>query len=115
MILWLDAQVSPHLATWIIEALGIETRPIRDVSLRDSKDQEIFLAARDAGAVVMTKDSDFLFLLEQHGGPPPHALWITCGNTSNVYLKALLERTLPAAMNLLEQGDPLVEISDPMR
>ena len=113
MILWIDAQLSPQLASWISETFGIETLAVRDVGLRDAKDHEIYLAARDAGAVVITKDSDFRSLLEQHG-PPPQVLWITCGNTSNAYLRGILERTLPATLKLLDQGEPLVEISDAM-
>ena len=111
MILWIDAQLSPHLASWIRDNFGIETRAVRDVGLRDAKDREIYLAARDTGAVVITKDHDFLSLLEQYGSPP-QVLWITFGNTSNAYLKRVLERTLPATLKLLDQGEPLVEISD---
>jgi predicted nuclease of predicted toxin-antitoxin system len=60
---------------------------------------------------VITKDSDFFGLLERFG-PPPQILWITCGNTSNAYLRDVLQRTLPRALKLLEQGEPLAEISD---
>ncbi len=42
---------------------------MRDLGLRDAKDTEIFQAARQAGAVVMTKDSDFAMLLERFGPP----------------------------------------------
>lgn len=59
----------------------------------------------------MSKDKDFQNLLEQFG-PPPQILWITCGNTSNAFLKALLEKTLKKALELLEQGEQLVEIQD---
>lgn len=30
----------------------------------------------------MSKDSDFLNLLDRHG-PPLKIIWVTCGNTSN--------------------------------
>lgn len=76
-----------------------------------ARDRQILQAARDAKAVVMTKGSDFLFLLDQLG-PPPQVLWITCGNTSNAHLKEILERSLPSALDLLRQGERLVEISD---
>jgi predicted nuclease of predicted toxin-antitoxin system len=39
-------------------------------------------------------------------------MWITCGNTSNVRLRQVLQATLPTALKLLEQGEFLVEISD---
>lgn len=58
----------------------------------------------------MTKDSDFVVLLERFG-PPPQVLWLTCGNTSNVRLKEILTSTLPNALGLLNSGEKLVEIS----
>lgn len=111
MIVWIDAQLSPDLASWIAASFGVEAHPVRDLGLREAKDQEIYQAAREAGAVVMTKDSDFLDLVE-HFGPPPQVLWIRCGNTSNEHLRQVLQRTLPTALKLLEQGEALVEISD---
>ena len=80
------------------------------LGLRDANDRQIYQAAREAGAVVMTKDGDFLTLL-YHQGPPPQILWITCGNTSTAFLKGLLKHTLPMALKLLKQGEPVVEIS----
>jgi predicted nuclease of predicted toxin-antitoxin system len=59
---------------------------IRDLGLRDAEDKEIFEAARQEKAVVMTKDSDFV-LLPDKLGPPPQVVWVTCRNTSNARLK----------------------------
>ena len=84
---------------------------MRELGLHRAKDPPIFQAARDAEAVVMTKDSDFLVLLDRFG-PPPQILWITCGNTSNARLKEVLIASLPRAVDLLHQGERLVEISD---
>jgi len=78
--------------------------------LRDAADPEIFWAARNTGAIVMSKDADFLRLLEQHG-PPPQVIWITCGNTSNIRMREVLAVALPQALALLARGEPLVEIS----
>ncbi len=84
---------------------------MRELSLHRAKDPPIFQAARGAEAVVMTKDSDFLALLDRFG-PPPQILWITCGNTSNTRLKVILMASLSRAVDLLRQGERLVEISD---
>lgn len=67
MIVWLDAQLSPYLARWLSSEFDVEAKPVRELGLRDAKDREIFLAAREAGAIVFTKDSDFVLLLEQLG------------------------------------------------
>jgi predicted nuclease of predicted toxin-antitoxin system len=59
----------------------------------------------------MSKDSDFVVLLERFG-PPPQVLWVTCGNTSNTRMREILRQSFPEARTRLEQGEPLVEISD---
>lgn len=109
MTLWIDAQLSPQLAPWLRQSLGVAAVAVRDLGLRDAKDPEIFLAAREAGATVMSKDSDFVTLVRRHG-PPPKLIRVTCGNTSNAYLKTLLFDSLPRALRLLAGGEPVVEI-----
>lgn len=70
MIVWLDAQLSPRLARWIEETFGVECLHVRDLGLRNAEDPEIFQKARDAVSVVMTKDEDFIRLVERNGPPP---------------------------------------------
>ncbi len=111
MIIWIDAQFSPAIATWMKDNFPVDAVALRDIGLRDAEDEEIFAAAKIAGAVVMTKDSDFLNLLDRLGAPP-QVIWITCGNTSNARLKEILTATLPQALNLLESGEQFIEISD---
>ena len=111
MIIWLDAQLPPSAAAWITSTFGIEARAVRDLGLRDALDPAIFQAARNAGAVVMTKDSDFVEMVRRLG-TPPQVLWLTCGNTSNARLREILSRDLPAALARLEGGESLIEISD---
>jgi predicted nuclease of predicted toxin-antitoxin system len=111
LIIWIDAQLSPALAPWITATFGIESHAVRELELHRAKDPPIFQAARDAEAVVMTKDSDFLVLLDRFG-PPPQILWIICGNTSNTRLREVLAASLSRALDLLGQGERLVEISD---
>ena len=107
MTVRLDAQLSPALAPWLTQAFSIEANAVRDLGLHESTDETIFAAAKKAAAIVMTKDRDFLGLLEQFG-PPPRVIWITCGNTSNAHLKEVLLKTFRSALKLLEAGEPLV-------
>ena len=111
MILWIDAQLSPALARWIGETFGVAAHAVRDLGLREAKGFAIFHAAREAGAVVISKDSDFVLPLERFG-PPPQVLWVTCGNTSNARMREISLKGFPEARARLEQGEPLVEISD---
>ena len=65
MSIWLDAQLAPSLAPWITEQFAVTATPVRDLGLRDARDRDIFFAARQADAVVMTKDLDFVGLLRE--------------------------------------------------
>jgi len=111
MTLWLDAQLPPSIAAWVQSTFAIECHCLEELGLRDADDLSIFQAAHDAGAVVMTKDTDFVDLIGRFG-PPPQVLWLTCGNTSNARLRAILTVALPTALPLLEEGENLVEIGD---
>jgi Uncharacterized protein conserved in bacteria len=110
MTIWIDAQLSPAIALWIGRNYQINVIAVRDLSLRDAEDLEIFQAAKEANVVVMTKDKDFLMLLDRLG-PPPQIIWLTCGNTSNARLEQILSLTLSEALTLLESGERIVEIS----
>lgn len=111
MTIWIDAQLSPALAPWIAQTFGISAVALRDIGLRDGSDRQIFLAAKQQSTIVMTKDADFVKLLDDLG-PPPQVIWITCGNTSNAHLRQLLQTALPRVLELLSFGEPLVEVSD---
>jgi len=110
MNIWVDAQMSPAIAGWVSSNFLVEAVAVRDLGLRDAKDQEIFQAAKRENAIVMTKDSDFVLLLDRFG-PPPKVIWVTCGNTSNARLKEILTSTLPKALELLLSGEDLIEIN----
>ena len=111
MILWLDAQLPPALAGWLRATYTIDVVAVRDLQLREAGDAAIFHAARAAGATLLSKDSDFVDLV-QRLGPPPQLLWLTCGNVSNRHLQSLLAIAFPKAMALIEVGEPIVEIGD---
>lgn len=110
MKLWLDAQLPPSMAAWMRVTFGVQTVDhVADLGLLGASDGEIFQAARAAGAMVASKDRDFVDLLDRHG-PPPQVLWITCGNTSNTRLRQILQTALPVALALLEAGEPFAEV-----
>ena len=111
MKVWIDAQLSPGLARWLSEHHAVEAFSVRRLGLHDATDEAIFDAARDAEAVVMTEDRDFVQMLTR-AGPPPQVIWITCGNTSNARMREILEQTFTNALALLREGEPFVEIAD---
>lgn len=114
LIVWVDAQLSPALAAWLSDEFSIDAFSTRRLQLVGAKDRAIFNAARDAHAIVMTKDGDFVALQEQLGAPP-QIIWVRCGNTSNEHLKRVLRETFRDALRMIEAGEPLVEITDATR
>lgn len=70
MTIWIDAQLSPALAPWITRTFGVSAFALRDVGLRDATDRQIFITAKEQEVIVMSKDADFVRLLESLGPPP---------------------------------------------
>ena len=112
MKFWIDAQLSPALAPWLSDTFAVEAFSIQRLGLRDTSDEKIFFAARSEKAIVMTKDQDFVQLLERLG-PPPQVVWVTCGNVSNAQMRNILRQDFRNTLLLLQQGKSLVEIPDP--
>ncbi len=111
MTLWLDAQLAPSLAPWTTEVFpDLNASSLVRLGLLDAADLEVFMAAKDAGAVVLTKDRDFIELLTRYG-PPPNVIWLSCGNTSKAAMKSILSSRLSPALAMLHAGESLVEIS----
>jgi len=109
--LWLDAHVSFRLAPWLEAEFGVQVEAVRDLGLRHAKDLPIFEAARQASVVMVTKDRDFVDLVERLGSPP-QVLWLTLGNTTNRHLKEVFEARLSSALALLRRGEPVVELTE---
>lgn len=72
---------------------------------------KIWIDAQLSPVIVMTKDRDFVDLVNRLG-TPPQVIWLTCGNTSNPRLKEILNNTLVDALTLIDSGDAVVEIRD---
>lgn len=109
MEIWLDAQLSPQLASWIEQTFTISCKPLKELGRRDATDNAIFQNAKEAlDVVIMTKDEDFVEL-QSRLKAPPKIIWLTIGNCSNEKMKAILSTHLPNALTLLQQNN-LVEI-----
>ena len=70
MIIWVDAQLPPTFAAWLVETFGVTAFSLKELGLRDAKDTEIFEAARQPNLVIMSNDSDFVDLICRLGSPP---------------------------------------------
>lgn len=110
MELWLDAQISPIIASWIRKEFEVDCIALREINLQYADDPMIFKAAKAKGTVVvMTKDIDFCNLLSVLKSPPK-IIWLTFGNCSNDLMKDILTKNQRQALSVLAEND-LVEIS----
>lgn len=110
MEIWIDAQLSPALALWVNQSFSmVSACSLRSLDLRDADDEVIFQTAKLQNAVLMSKDADFVKLLERFG-PPPQIIWITAGNTSNARMREILATHFPTIIEMLSNGEPLIEI-----
>lgn len=109
MKLWIDINLPPGLAKWLPANFRVDACALLDTPMSGATDADVFQTLREPGQVVVTKDEDFVDLVTRFG-VPPQVLWIRTGNVSNPIMTALLNATLPSALELLESGVPVVQI-----
>ncbi len=73
---------------------------VRELGLKDAADLIIFNEAKQADAIVITKDVDFC-IHQKRFGSPPKIIWLTCSNTSNKRLKEIFAENLRKTLDLL--------------
>ena len=111
MTFWLDAHLDPKLAAWIGATFKVMAKSLDEIGLRDAEDEAIFEAARRLGPVVIvTRDYDFVELVQRRGAPP-QVLWLNMSNRRTIEMQIRLRATFEDALKLLESGDALVEIN----
>ena len=102
-----DAQLPPALARRL-EILGHAAEHVVDRDMATAPDSAIRDYAASVGAVIVTKDEDFVIRGVLTGGPA--VVWLRLGNTRRAALLARVERELPAIVAALERGETLIEI-----
>lgn len=96
----------PSLARWITATFdGVDAYSAQRLGLVYAKDPSIFRAAREAGAVVLTKDEDFADEVQRVGSPP-----VIRVRSGNAFRREDLLAELPAALDAIRKGALLVEI-----
>lgn len=106
---WIDAQLPPVMAEWLSAEPGVEAQHTFVLGLLGASDRQIWAAARTQKAIIVSKDADFVDLVQRQG-PPPQMVWITTGNVSNMALRELVRAAWPRAVALLRGGEPIVEL-----
>ncbi|MDP1736069.1 MAG: DUF5615 family PIN-like protein [Caulobacter sp.] len=99
-----DEQLPPELAGWLV-GQGHDAVHVRDLGLRSSSDRLIREAAQDSGAVVITKDEDFVRIRRAND----RVLWLRCGNLRRALFMPRFMEAWPDVRLALEAGEPVVE------
>lgn len=103
-----DAQLPPALARWLAER-GHTAEHVADLGLATANDRAVWEYAATVGAVILTKDEDFA-LRRSLVTDGPSVVWVRCGNTNRRELLTWFRFRLPAVLDALSRGEPLVEI-----
>ena len=109
MKIWIDAHISPGIAAWITETFAVEAKSLRGLGLQEADDLEIFRRAKSEDVVFITKDADFVDLVEVRGAPP-RVILLRCGNTTNRRLREIFASHLQEALDRFKEGETIVEI-----
>ena len=106
---WIDENLPPALAQWFSWQEGLRGEHLRQLGMQEMLDQEIYLRAREAAAVIVTKDDDFSNLVATLG-PPPQIIWVQTGNLGTAALIELFNTRLDVLLSHLDAGAPLVAL-----
>ena len=68
------------------------------------------MKAKVENVIFVTKDDDFITLLERLGSPPK-IIWLRVGNTSNQQMRRIFTTSFDRLVSLFEAGNDLVEIT----
>jgi len=104
----LDEHLPVALAS-VIEQLGHEAMHVKTLGLLSARDGDIWALAKEAGATVISKDSDFL-ALAQRDGRTAGLVHLNLGNISNRDLFVALRAAWPDLTARLRLGDSVVEL-----
>ncbi len=103
----IDAQLPPGLARWLT-ARGYPCDHANDLGIGPVADSRIEAEARRLGAVIWSKDMDFVERARLR--PGLQVVWIRLGNTTNAALRERLAPHLETVAAALAAGETLIEI-----
>jgi len=82
---------------------------MEDLLPRYSSDMQIARIANDSGAVVVSRDADFV-QFSNDGALIVPLIWIRLGNMRRAAMAAAIRARLPAVVKSIEAGERIVEI-----
>jgi predicted nuclease of predicted toxin-antitoxin system len=101
-----DAQLPPGLCRWLRER-GHEAEHVFDIGLGAAPDAEFARRAAETGAVLVSKDEDFVALAR---AGDMRLVRLRCGNATNRALATWLDERWERVERGLGEGERLVEL-----
>jgi predicted nuclease of predicted toxin-antitoxin system len=101
-----DAQLPPRLTEWLRTA-GFEAQHLHEIGLLEADDTQVRHAALESGAVLLTKDSDFVVAIARKG---MRIVWLRFGNLSNREMFRRWPELWLDILNRLQSGEDVVEV-----
>jgi predicted nuclease of predicted toxin-antitoxin system len=102
------AQLRPGLARWLADQ-GHSAQHVNDVGLAGAEDSVIWDHALGVDAVIVTKDQDFAERTPRTAVGPV-IVWLRMGNATNRALLEWLEPRWSSVVQLLIDGNRLIEV-----
>lgn len=109
--IWTDMHISPIIAKWLNENMGLRTKSSYILNLNGLDDLDIYKMAKAYGKVIiLTKDSDFPVIVNRLG-TPPKIISLNIGNCSNRQMWLYLRQNIEKAIDTLITEDiPIIEL-----
>lgn len=102
-----DAQLPPALARRLAE-LGHAAEHVYDFGMQAASDRAIWKKAAEVGAVIVTKDEDFVQISQRATGP--QVVWLRLGNVSRNALLQKISMALPQIVEAIAAGERVIEV-----
>ncbi|MNL72319.1 hypothetical protein D3C87_1976120 [compost metagenome] len=93
----------------VLEVLGHEAVHVKQLDLSTASDHLIWNTAATLGAVMVSKDSDFISFAAS-GAAGTSLVRLRVGNCANAKLYDIVRRTWPDVVARLEDGETVVEV-----
>jgi predicted nuclease of predicted toxin-antitoxin system len=106
----IDEQLPPALARYL-SSVGHDAQHVSDIGLEKAPDSIVWREAIRLGAVLVSKDEDFVSLVRASQGKG-RLIWMRTGNTSRAAVIQIVGAALPQILNALATGESLVEVND---
>ena len=103
MKLLLDQNLPDQLLEVLAPAFPDSTH-VRLIGLAAASDDVVWRHARDHEFAIVSKDTDF-YELSLISGTPPKVVRLSCGNVTNRFLRALVERHIPEIRTFLDDPE----------